>query len=149
MTDSPINLDEAKRLIEVGRLNQELFTGHEKPGIQNVLIEYPYLESIVSELEAGRKRIAELEAELARVKGNWATDSEYQNKRFDSQCEFYNELLANAIIPQAEDVEYLHLAIGHAEYCRSITGELFSSEKIDPEIAMLKRYLAAIEGDKP
>ena len=60
MTDSPINLDEAHGIIAVSK------SRHADGNGTTTDIDYRYLERIISELEAGRKRITELEGTVAR-----------------------------------------------------------------------------------
>jgi hypothetical protein len=142
MTEPPINLDVIKAasgdLDAYQKGKQDTDGGYLKAVMKAAI----WLPTAYKELVAARERVAELEAE-------YITLEEIHEDELYMIKEEVEDKLAKAIIPQADDTEYLRLAIGHAEYCRSITAELFSLDKIDPEIAMLKRYLAAIEGVRP
>jgi len=160
MTESLTNLDEAYRSIESGRHKQIRSV---ETGKWEVLIEGPYLESIVKELIAVRERIAELESPPEHT--DW--DNGYMRYRLGQLSEdaikwmmayrkaqnsnvlrkgMNNQLiaeLATAIIPQAGDATILRHTLEGAELAQKLTG-LGYKEEID----LLRRYLTAIEGGK-
>lgn len=120
MTDSPINLDEARGIIAVSK------TRHANGNGTTTDIDYRYLERIVSELEAGRKRIADLE----------------DMRLYDPVTK--EVTFRNVIIPQAKDAKILQNNLEGVELAQKLTGLSYRDE-----IELLKRYLAAIEGAKP
>lgn len=131
MTDSPINLDEANEIIEAEKTCQRNEGRYNKD--RGVAIRLQYLESIVSELETGRERIADLESQVNDNQGNI-------DDAFEMGCK-----KVGCIIPQADDADSLSFMLEYL--CDD------PNDNRDPEIdiakKVLRRYLAAIEGAKP
>jgi hypothetical protein len=129
MTDSPINLDEAHRMIGEYQANRMKY-----PGVSafRSYIDMAYLERIVSELESGRERIADLESQVNDNQGNI-------DDAFEMGCK-----KVGRIIPRAEDAKILQNDLEGVELAQKLTGLSYRDE-----IELLKRYLTAIEGGHP